>query len=98
MLNSDFDLNAIRETLPAVLSDVLDESISHQAMAPSCGPSMRAKNLVGFARTGLFMNTYSVREGENPYEGRNRLIGRPQARTTGRNLAKGRQPSASPPG
>lgn len=70
MLNSDFDLNAIRKTLySAVLSDVLDEfGLPNQAMAPFVRPLDESKKLVGFARTGLFMNTYSVREGENPYE------------------------------
>ena len=52
----------------AVLSDVLDE-LGHmnQAMRPFVRPSDEALVMMGRVRTGLYMATYSVREGENPY-------------------------------
>ncbi|MDQ0348715.1 RraA family protein [Ancylobacter vacuolatus] len=70
MPNDVLDLDAIKTTLyTAVLSDVLDDfGLPNQAMAPFVRPLDEGKKLVGYARTGLFMNTYSVREGENPYE------------------------------
>lgn len=68
MSNMDFD--ALKADLyTAVLSDVLD-SFGHmnQAMRPFIRPLDESKVLFGRARTGLYMNTYSVAEGENPYE------------------------------
>lgn len=70
MPNDVLDLESIKAILyTAVLSDVLDEfGYPNQAMAPFVRPLDEGHKLVGYARTGLFMNTYSVREGENPYE------------------------------
>ena len=68
MSNMDFD--ALKADLyTAVLSDVLD-SFGHmnQAMRPFIRPLDESKVLFGRARTGLYMNTYSVAAGENPYE------------------------------
>lgn len=57
------------ELYSAVISDVLDElGFSNQAMRPFIRPVDEALTLFGRARTGLFAQTYSVREGENPYE------------------------------
>ena len=59
----------------AVLSDVLDElGYMHQAMRPFVRPCDETLVLVGRARTGLYMDTYSHRDGENPYEVEIRLI------------------------
>ena len=53
----------------AVLSDVLD-GFGHQsqAMRPFVRPLDENIVMFGRARTGLYMSTYSVAEGENPYE------------------------------
>jgi regulator of RNase E activity RraA len=59
----------------AVLSDVLDSlGCMHQAMRPFMRPLDDALAFMGPARTGLYMPTYQVREGENPYELEMRLI------------------------
>lgn len=70
MPEDTLDLDVIKTNLyTAVLSDVLDDfGLPNQAMAPFVRPLDESQKLVGYARTGLFMNTYSVREGENPYE------------------------------
>lgn len=70
MRKLDFDLAALKAVLyTAVLSDVLDDhGLHNQAMAPFVRPLDESQKLIGYARTGSFMNTYSVREGENPYE------------------------------
>ena len=53
----------------AVLSDVLDEfGYMNQAMRPFIRPTDDGLSMMGRARTGLYMDTYSVRDGENPYE------------------------------
>ncbi len=53
----------------AVLSDVLDSlGRTGQAMRPFVRPADDSLVMVGRARTGLYAPTYSVREGENPYE------------------------------
>lgn len=53
----------------AVLSDVLDGfGFKHQAMQPFVRPLDESLVLFGRARTGMYMNTYAVAEGENPYE------------------------------
>ncbi len=53
----------------AVLSDVLDGlGRTGQAMRPFVRPVDESLVMVGRARTGLYAPTYSVREGENPYE------------------------------
>lgn len=66
----EFDFAALKECLySAVLSDVLDEfGRPNQAMQPFVRPLDEASVLFGPARTGLYMNTYAVAEGENPYE------------------------------
>lgn len=59
-----------KETLyTAVLSDVLD-GMGHpnQALRPFVRPLDDDLVLFGRARTGTYTNTYSVAEGENPYE------------------------------
>jgi regulator of RNase E activity RraA len=64
------DFNALKQDLyAAVLSDVLDSfGLMNQAMRPFIRPLDETKVLFGRARTGLYMNAYSVAEGENPYE------------------------------
>lgn len=59
----------IRRTLyAAVLSDVMDElGLTRQAMRPFVRPLDDRSVIFGPARTGLYMPTYSVRPGENPY-------------------------------
>ncbi|MFA7438631.1 RraA family protein [Castellaniella sp.] len=64
------DFKSLKNTLySAVLSDVLD-SMGHrnQAMRPFVRPLDDHATLFGRARTGYFMKTFSVAEGENPYE------------------------------
>jgi len=64
------NFNALKKDLyAAVLSDVLDSfGLMNQAMRPFIRPLDEARVLFGRARTGLYMNTYSVAEGENPYD------------------------------
>ena len=64
------DFNALKQDLyAAVLSDVLDSfGLMNQAMRPFIRPLDESQVLFGRARTGLYMNTYAVAEGENPYE------------------------------
>jgi len=53
----------------AVLSDVLDEvGFPDQALRPFMRPLDDSLVLFGRARTGAYTNTYSVADGENPYE------------------------------
>ncbi|MHA1548342.1 MAG: RraA family protein [Alphaproteobacteria bacterium] len=53
----------------AVLSDVMDSlGLPHQAMRPFVRPLDESLVLLGRARTGLYTNTYSVEDDENPYE------------------------------
>ncbi|WP_340110118.1 RraA family protein [Pikeienuella sp. HZG-20] len=63
------DFKGLSEKLySAVLSDVLDSfGYRNQAMRPFVRPSDESKVIFGRARTGGFMNIYSVTEGENPY-------------------------------
>jgi 4-hydroxy-4-methyl-2-oxoglutarate aldolase len=65
-----FDFESLRNVFySAVLSDVLDSfGRPNQAMRPFIRPLDDNLVLFGRARTGLYMNTYSVVEGENPYE------------------------------
>ena len=65
----DYGVAEIKSTLySAVLSDVLDEFGSReQAMRPFIRPLDETTVLFGRARTGLYMATYQVAEGENPY-------------------------------
>ncbi|MGO8800826.1 MAG: RraA family protein [Roseiarcus sp.] len=59
----------------AVLSDVLDEmGYPNQALRPFVRPLDESLSFVGRARTGLYANAYSVRDGENPYELEIRLL------------------------
>ena len=56
------------ELYTAVLSDVMDEfGLMNQAMKPFIRPVDDTLVMMGLARTGLFVDTYSVKEGENPY-------------------------------
>lgn len=53
----------------AVLSDVMDTlGLRQRAMKPFVRPLDDGLLLVGRARTGLYMPSYQLREGENPYE------------------------------
>ena len=59
----------VSDLYSAVLSDVMDEfGLPNQAMRPFVRPLDDSLKLMGRARTGLFAGTYSVRDGENPYE------------------------------
>lgn len=64
------DTAALKNVLyTAVLSDLLDErGLRDQAMRPFVRPLDEELPMFGRARTGLYMNTYAVPEGENPYE------------------------------
>lgn len=70
------DTATLREHLyTAVLSDVMDEmGLTKQAMRPFVRPVDDTLSFVGRARTAFFTNTYSVVEGENPYELEIRLV------------------------
>lgn len=70
MSDQTLDLGKLKaELYSAVLSDVLDGfGYSNQAMAPFVRPLDEDLKMMGYARTGMFMNTYSVAENENPYE------------------------------
>jgi 4-hydroxy-4-methyl-2-oxoglutarate aldolase len=63
------DFTQLKQQLySAVLSDVMDDlGLMHQAMRPFVRPLDDSLVTMGRARTGLFADTYSVREGENPY-------------------------------
>lgn len=60
----------VRNTLTtSVISDVLDAlGHRHQAMPAHIRPLDESTVLFGRARTGLYMDSYHVAEGENPYE------------------------------
>ena len=64
-----YEVADVKSTLySAVLSDVLDEfGFRQQAMRPFIRPLDEMTVLFGRARTGLYMATYQVAEGENPY-------------------------------
>jgi regulator of RNase E activity RraA len=63
------DLAALRALNAAVLSDVLDSlGLMGQAMKPFMRPLDDDAQLIGRARTGLYMPVYEHRAGENPYE------------------------------
>lgn len=70
MAQNDLNLNEIGSTLyTAVLSDVLvDFGYKDQTMSPYVRPLEDGYKLIDYARTGLFMNAYSVAEDENLYE------------------------------
>lgn len=66
---STFDLANLRALNAAVLSDVLDSlGLMGQAMKPFMRPLDESLQLIGRARTGLYMPVYEHRDGENPYE------------------------------
>ena len=68
MSTSPLDLAALRTLNAAVLSDVLDSlGLMQQAMRPFMRPLDEALQLIGRARTGLYMPVYEHRAGENPY-------------------------------
>ena len=63
------DPQALRPLNAAVLSDVLDSlGLMQQAMKPFMRPLDDTLQLIGRARTGLYMPVYQHRAGENPYE------------------------------
>lgn len=63
------DLNTLRALNAAVLSDVLDSlGLMRQAMQPFMRPLDDALQLIGRARTGLYMPVYQHTAGQNPYE------------------------------
>ena len=60
------DLQALNA---AVLSDTLDSlGLMQQAMKPFMRPLDDTLQLIGRARTGLYMPVYEHRDGDNPYE------------------------------
>jgi 4-hydroxy-4-methyl-2-oxoglutarate aldolase len=62
-------LQALSTLNAAVLSDVLDSlGLMQQAMKPFLRPLDETLQLIGRARTGLYMPVYEQRAGENPYE------------------------------
>jgi regulator of RNase E activity RraA len=65
-----FDFKQLsKELYSAVLSDVLDEfGLMRQAMLPFVRPVDDSAVVMGRARTGLFTNSYALREGDNPYK------------------------------
>jgi regulator of RNase E activity RraA len=69
MAMTHLDLTALRTLNAAVLCDVLDSlGLMHQAMQPFVRPLDDQLQLIGRARTGLYMPVYQTRTGENPYE------------------------------
>jgi len=63
------DLTELSSMSAALLSDVMDAlGLTQRAMRPFVRPLDEQLVLIGRARTGLYMPTYSVRPGENPYE------------------------------
>jgi 4-hydroxy-4-methyl-2-oxoglutarate aldolase len=59
----------LRPLNAAVLSDVLDSlGLMRRAMKPFMRPLDDSLQLIGRARTGLYMPVYEHRAGENPYE------------------------------
>ena len=70
MKKHTFDFETLKKQLyTAVLSDVLDSmGYRNQAMLPFIRPLSEESVIFGSARTGYFMNTFSVAPEENPYE------------------------------
>jgi 4-hydroxy-4-methyl-2-oxoglutarate aldolase len=63
------DPSALSALNAAVLSDTLDSlGLMQQAMKPFMRPLDDTLQLIGRARTGLYMPVYAQRDGENPYE------------------------------
>src|SRR4249920_3762930 len=62
------DLSQLAVLSAALLSDVMDSlGLANRAMKPFVRPLDEELTLVGRARTGLYMQVYAVRSGENPY-------------------------------
>jgi 4-hydroxy-4-methyl-2-oxoglutarate aldolase len=62
------DFSTLAALNAAVLSDVMDAlGLRRQAMKPFVRPLDDSLQLVGRARTGLYMPVYELRDGENPY-------------------------------
>jgi regulator of RNase E activity RraA len=62
------DISHLAALSAPLLSDVMDTlGLANRAMKPYVRPLDEELTLVGRARTGLYMPTYSVRAGENPY-------------------------------
>ncbi len=63
------DLSQLHALSSSILSDVMDSlGLARRAMKPFVRPVDDATVLIGRARTGLYMPTYALREGENPYD------------------------------
>jgi regulator of RNase E activity RraA len=63
------DLSSLLQLNAAVLSDVMDGlGLQQRAMRSFIRPLDDDVQLVGRARTGLYMPVYELRDGENPYE------------------------------
>ena len=63
------DPSQLQALSSSILSDVMDSlGLVRRAMRPFVRPVDDGKVLVGRARTGLYMPTYALREGENPYD------------------------------
>jgi 4-hydroxy-4-methyl-2-oxoglutarate aldolase len=63
------DLSSLLPLNAAVLSDVMDGlGLQQRAMRSFIRPLDDDLQLVGRARTGLYMPVYELRDGENPYE------------------------------
>lgn len=63
------DLPTLRQLNAAVLSDVLDSlGLMNQALRPFMRPLDETLQLIGRARTGLYMPVYEQRADQNPYE------------------------------
>lgn len=66
---ASLDLAQLHGLSASILSDIMDSlGLKARAMKPFVRPIDDTKVMVGRARTGLYMPTYSLREGENPYE------------------------------
>ncbi len=66
---TNLDLRSLRNLNAAVFSDVLDSlGLMNQAMRPFMRPLDDNSQLIGRARTGLYMPVYQHVAGENPYE------------------------------
>lgn len=64
-----FDVSRLEGLSAAVLSDVMDAiGLRDRAMKPFVRPLDEGLVVLGRARTGQYMQVYSVTEGENPYE------------------------------
>lgn len=63
------DLSQMQALSSSILSDIMDSlGLKDRAMKPFVRPIDDSKVMIGRARTGLYMPTYSLRDGENPYE------------------------------